>query len=576
MTGTDPIQAQSPRYILLFTTIASALLGMIGLVALEMIHHHDEEMSRAKTEATSLALTIEEYTIATFGEMDLMIQGVMPLLEERKNQRRLDAKELYDVLRHLNGQVAESELLGVTDENGFYIGNSLRPPPIQKPGLPPNGVSDRPYFLKHREDPKAGLIISEPVIGKTTGHLNVVLSRRISDAHGKFKGVVLASLNLNAISKFFENVGKGSEASISLWRTNRVLLARYPFTDDMIGKYYAPSPELKTLLDRGVTLGTYNTRSEVDGVYRIYAYKTLNNWPLTVYVGNSEKQVLKNWRRTFFITASLTLFLVVFVGLGLWNYIGSLREYENQRIAFMQSSKMSALGEMAAGMAHEINNPLAIIAGLSSRISSQLKSGSPDFQVVQTMAEKIEKTVQRIAKIIKGLRSFARESSGDPLLPTSLDLVLDNTLALTSERFKSHGVELRVVAGPRVEVPCREAQICQVLVNLLNNAFDAVTDPKGAPTEKWVDLEVSIPNPGRVRISVTDSGKGIPPEIRDRIMQPFFTTKGVHKGTGLGLSISKGIIEGHNGTFQLDAQNPHTRFVVELPTILERGDVTQA
>jgi signal transduction histidine kinase len=107
---------------------------------------------------------------------------------------------------------------------------------------------------------------------------------------------------------------------------------------------------------------------------------------------------------------------------------------------------------------------------------------------------------------------------------------------------------------------CRPTQITQVLLNLLNNARDAAEESE----ERWVQLDVTE-LADWIRISVTDSGKGIPVEIREKIMSPFFTTKAVGKGTGLGLSITKSIVDSHRGTLILDEESVQTRFVIELP-----------
>src|SRR5713101_88704 len=175
--------------------------------------------------------------------------------------------------------------------------------------------------------------------------------------------------------------------------------------------------------------------------------------------------------------------------------------------------------------------------------------------------EKIRNTATRVTKITMGLRKFARETRGDPAKATGVQEILEETLPFCMERLKQNSVELRVApVEPSLRIDCRPTEISQVLLNLLNNAVDAV-EPL---PEKWV--EVKVKNVGTdVEISVMDSGKGIPKQFRDKVGQPFFTTKQVGHGTGLGLSISKGIVEAHGGHLNLDAECEHTRFVVTLP-----------
>jgi signal transduction histidine kinase len=114
---------------------------------------------------------------------------------------------------------------------------------------------------------------------------------------------------------------------------------------------------------------------------------------------------------------------------------------------------------------------------------------------------------------------------------------------------------------PALSISCREVQIAQVLLNLLENAFDAVMEQQG---EKWIRIEVAV-QAGSVVLSVIDSGPGIPPELKTRIMEPFFTTKEVGKGTGLGLSLSRAIVEEHGGKLELTEEAGHTCFSFRLP-----------
>lgn len=237
-----------------------------------------------------------------------------------------------------------------------------------------------------------------------------------------------------------------------------------------------------------------------------------------------------------------------------------ITERKNFQKNLVQSAKMASLGEMASGIAHEINNPLGIIQGKANQLVKSIRTGK--FNPVQDVEqlEKIVSTTNRIAKIIKGLRSFSRNADGDPIESVDLKVLTDNVLGLCSEKFKEHGIKLEVVTVPECGLECRGVQIEQVMLNLLNNAYDAVL----ALPAKWVRIDYTILS-DRLLISVTDSGQGIPSHIVDKLMQPFFTTKEVGQGTGLGLSISRGIIESHQGTLRYDSSCPNTRFVIEMP-----------
>ncbi len=232
---------------------------------------------------------------------------------------------------------------------------------------------------------------------------------------------------------------------------------------------------------------------------------------------------------------------------------------EQQKI-LTHSAKMSALGEMAGGIAHEINSPLGIITLHAQQLERFQQRQALTPEIIYREAHLIGTTAKRIGDIIKGLRAFAREGENDPFESTPLASIVEDAMVLCRAKFKAREIELRVGKIPDVSIDCRSVQIGQVLLNLLTNAYDAV---QSLP-ERWISVDAQEAGE-YVEISVSDSGRGVPPEIIPKLMQPFFTTKEVGKGTGLGLSISKGIVDNHDGSLELDSSSEHTRFVVRLP-----------
>lgn len=243
--------------------------------------------------------------------------------------------------------------------------------------------------------------------------------------------------------------------------------------------------------------------------------------------------------------------------------VADLLTQQQSRMA--SSARLSALGEMAGGIAHEINNPLAIINLRTHQLAQMARKGPLKTDDVLDMTTGIEETVARISKIVKSLQIVARESEQDPMELVPLKTIINDTLDLCSERMKKHGIEIVIDNGiENVDLECRRVQISQVLINLLNNAFDALHEVD----EKRIKISARKLNSDpddHIEISITDNGGGIPRELTQKIFQPFFTTKGPGKGTGLGLSISKGTIEAHDGFMWLDTDHPTTRFVIVLP-----------
>ncbi len=234
---------------------------------------------------------------------------------------------------------------------------------------------------------------------------------------------------------------------------------------------------------------------------------------------------------------------------------------ENEQMKMIASSKMASLGEMAGGIAHEIMNPIAIIDGFAMRLEKIANKGKLDAESVVSHVGKIRSTVARITKIINSLRTFARDGEKELFVATKINDVIEETLEFCRQKLNYRAIKLkRGVTDDSLTIDCRSIQISQVLLNLLNNAADAVDSLE----EKWIEITVKDLSE-QVEIRVVDSGKGIRPDLADKIMKPYFTTKPIGKGTGLGLSLSKTIAENHGGKLWIDFSCKNTCFVVELP-----------
>lgn len=238
----------------------------------------------------------------------------------------------------------------------------------------------------------------------------------------------------------------------------------------------------------------------------------------------------------------------------------SLLEY--QRAQMIETQRLSALGEMAGGLAHEINNPMTVIYGRAQHLHELAEQDRLTPDKILRYSKEIIDVTQRVMKIIKGLRSFARSGESEGFEMASVRDILVDTLEFCRQKISAGGIVLRKnEIDAELKVWCRPVQVSQILLNLINNAFDAVE----ALPDRWIELDAFAVSE-EVVISVTDSGKGIPEHIRSRIFAPFFTTKESHRGTGLGLTISRRMAEDQGGELQLDANSPNTRFILRLPS----------
>jgi signal transduction histidine kinase len=565
MTRSTSAFANHRRIILIVVVL---IFFLCGIVTIESLKGYHDELRRAAADTQSLANAVAQNAVGTIGRVDLLLAKTQEVLFLKESVKKINQKELSELLRQQQAAVPEVEAVGVTDDLGNYIGNTTWMPKSGQPFIIPKiNASDRNYFKRHRDDPKLDSLITEPVISRSTGNMVVAVVRKRLSKNGKFAGVIFATLNLKYFSTLFEKIDPGSNDVAALWNMDRTLLSRHPFNRENVGRYIPAPLELKEQMANGQRAGNFTSTSVLDGIRRVYSFRVVDELSLLVTVGRGESEVLANWWRHLIVIASLITFLVVLTAVSLHYHFQDLRELDRQRAIAFQSTKMSALGEMAAGIAHEINNPLAIISGRASQIMMMLEAGDLNIGDMKQKTDRIIQTTMRVARIIKGLRSFARNSGQDPMVDTKVATIFDNTLELSRERFKAAGIDLKVLPIPDCSIACREAQISQVLINLLNNSFDAISEQK----EPWVELETKDLG-SAVQISVTDSGGGIEPDIAEKLMQPFFTTKPLDKGTGLGLSISKGIIEEHGGSFVLDSFCKNTRFVILLPKISEKAE----
>jgi signal transduction histidine kinase len=261
----------------------------------------------------------------------------------------------------------------------------------------------------------------------------------------------------------------------------------------------------------------------------------------------------------------------------------------------VQQEKMASLGELTAGIAHEIQNPLNFVNNFSevnSELISEMKQEieKGNFNEVKTIANSIDENEKKIIfhgkradVIVKSMLQHSRGSSGQKE-PTDINALCDEFLRLAYYGFRaknksfnaipvSIGIETQLDPDlPKVNVVTQD--VGRVILNLINNAFYAVNErqasmgltPNTESYEPTVAISTAKQN-GKVEIRVKDNGNGIPQKVLDKIFQPFFTTKPTGEGTGLGLSLSYDIIKGHGGELKVETQEGKgSEFIIQLPT----------
>jgi len=228
------------------------------------------------------------------------------------------------------------------------------------------------------------------------------------------------------------------------------------------------------------------------------------------------------------------------------------REIERQREALRQSEKLSAMGSLLAGVAHELNNPLAIVLGRATLLEE--KTGA--YPELQLDAQRIRDAAERCGRIVKTFLNMARARPG-ARTAVSLNELVRAAADLLSYTWRSHGLQLELqLAADLPRVLADADQIGQLVLNLMVNAQQALSQQEG-PRRVQVSTGVEALRPGRaprVWLRVADNGPGVPEAAQARLFEPFFTTKGEGLGTGLGLAVSRALAREHGGELQLEAQ----------------------
>ncbi len=563
MNQADP--KLTTRYFLVGNIYLSALVLVIVLI--QAFRGREQVIDENLKQVDNMSKVVEEAMLATFSSIDVVLDQFVHDVEKAGSPYKISEEDL----QAYKGRIEKTKSLNLAwaDASGdmqWYSTYSKTDSTKQKVNL-----ADRDYFKQLKDTNTKDMVVTQPYFGKVRKNWVVIFARRMHTRDGKFLGVVWCSFG----QEFFQGLkGKinvtGNDVFVASTGTPPLFMFRYPEKKELIGKPFIPAKEALAVFEHKAHRQSQLVTSPQDSMKRISSYSWIGEYPVLIVVGKDLENVLEPWRNQLIFSVGLTIFgIAALLALTIYFSIShqNFRQYQFQ---LASSAKFVALGEMSGAIAHEINNPLMIITGTTSKMSRLLKQeiqkNSAGLKELEGGIEKINKTVERISNIVVGLKKVSRQSDSS-FEVMSLDEILKEVVSLSGERFQVSGVLLTTdFKSKGVLVRVNETQILQVLINLLNNSFDQVREY----SNKWVSITTVVKGM-RVEIAVTDSGLGIPEEIAKNMMQPFYTTKAIGKGTGLGLSISKEIIEAHDGKLWYDSNSPNTKFVIELPIIRDLG-----
>ncbi len=286
----------------------AGLAGVVSLLALSLFSAYQNANQHAETEVKNITQLLEQHALSTVQKVDLL------LLEAQRKVRPDDMRlagnvkdsgkrELHVLLKAQVGSVPEVAAIHIVNTMGTTIYSSMEP-------LPNTNVADRDYFKRQRDDPGAGLVISQPLVSRSTGKWTIILSRRLSFEDGGFAGVVLVVLNIEYFQQFYRTLNLGPHGLVALYDKDLRLAARYPSSETEIGK--VANLYAKTYIDKGIKQAVYHTKSPVDGIQRLYGFHQVGDMPLLVFAGIAEDDYLDEWRNfSFKAIVLVTLFILV-------------------------------------------------------------------------------------------------------------------------------------------------------------------------------------------------------------------------------------------------------------------------
>ena len=540
------------RWQITLTKILFSIIPLFILAAALYYHfsvsYTDKVMERLRTLAGNRQASLDLF-------LDERISQLTTLAYTSTHAELSDEEYLNKVLQIMQARSRSYIDLGVIDQNGdhlAYVGpyhNVLK------------GVNYRhePWFDAVLS---TGIYVSDVFLGfrKVPHFIIAVVVRE------KGQNLILrATIDSDVIDNIAHAAWTGTSGDAYLINRENLLQTKPRFGGNLLEP--APGPDFSSTVGTRVEEITYKGET---GLFAATQIKT-KKWVLVIK--EDPKEPLAPLLRAKYLVAFLLLLGLGLIILGsvlttrtvLNRLIQSDKEKAKSDEVMVHESKMAALGKMAAGVAHEINNPLAVIAEEAGWMKDLLKEDdvaqSQNFKEYQESIKKIEYHVERVKKVTHRLLGFARrmEPTEEKVM---VNQILEECVGFLENEARYRNISINKELAPELPTTASDSsQLQQVFLNILNNAIDAM-GKDGAITLRTLYQ----PETRQIAIKITDTGPGMTQETIEKIFDPFFTTKEVGKGTGLGLSISYSIIEKLGGTIYVDSKvSKGTTFTIKLP-----------
>ena len=557
-TPTGPLRVPRRGVLALLLVVA---LGATLLIATLLWSARAEALRAAQVTALNYARTLEVRLDATFRRADAVLQmlaSTVPLDALEPGGADLHAAALnagLDAARHAFDEVIA---LRITDASGqqLYVSNAA--------ATPTANYADRAFFRRYLEDPAVGLQFSEVLQGRITQRPVVVISRPIRDAGGRFRGTVLAPLDLGFFRQQFAKLDVGRSGVVFLRRSeDGRLMLRWPEIESEVNRPMPPNQVILVSVRSGLKEAVNEYTAFTDGVRRISGTVVVDGYPFFLTVALSHDDVLAPWKRQAALTALVWALLLLVLAALAWRLQRSDDQRRRLETQLREAQRIESLGTLAGGIAHDFNNIVAAILGNAALARDDLPPEHP----ARRSLEQISRAGARARDLVQQIMAFGRRHS-HALVVQPLQPLLEETAALLQPTLPP-GTTLECRCPP--EPLCARvdaAQMQQVLTNLCTNARHALAGRGGhitlgleavEPADVPPDVPGHAPGPApaaagrQLHLWVQDDGVGMPPQTLARIFEPFFTTRPVGEGTGLGLPVVHGIVVAHGGRIHVDS-----------------------
>jgi signal transduction histidine kinase/ActR/RegA family two-component response regulator len=517
---------------------------------------------RARRDLSNLSKLLSEQTAAALEAVDLVLRDAV------RDGTAVKARAMTPQLRDEMLHIPQVTAFLVIDPDGRVVGRT------NETRATNDELADRAYFAAHRDGHAGGLFISDPYQGGADGtQWRFVMSRRLDARRGAFGGVIAAIMEIENFDRLYRTIDIGEGGFITLRTRDGTLLTRVPDQGEPRGRKFRNPEIFAAVGQEGRFLG-WSRSPLLDNQRVLLSAVAVRGFPLEVRAGATEEAVFAPWQREAWRVALRTLLtsaaMLGLIALAALELARREREREEMQRQLQQAAKMEAIGRLAGGIAHDFNNILGAILGYGEMAQKVLGEGNG----VRRYVDQVMQAGARGKGLVERILAFSRSGLGERV-PVHVQSVVEETLdILAASLLPQVRLQKRLDAGDTAIVG-DATQLHQVTMNLCTNALQAmehggvltVVLEKVAVRERRLLLSNGALAAGPyVRLSVSDTGGGIPPAVLERMFDAFFTTKGVGDGTGLGLSLVHGIVADFGGAIDVATQaGAGTTFTVWLP-----------